>query len=495
LRNRVGRLLPLPRKAATLTCGLAVLVAGCAPRVPPAPVGPPPTAGSTPPTSPSPERTTEPGRWRLRFVVPLVEIAGLGVALNAGGRFWKDDGSFVVTRDSIARNLRRRWDIDEDPFEINQIGHPYQGAAVFGLARSSGLSYWQAAAYTFLASAAWEIAGEATRPSVNDQIATGIGGSFLGEALHRSAHLLLDTSGGRPSAARRWILGGIATPLALNRAIFGRRIDDVMPAFEPAYDVRASMGARVRAGAPLDGESSGARRTDAAIDVEMEYGIPGDAAYRYQRPFDHFTLRASVSTGARLEALAARGLLAGRGYPTRRGAGAWGIYGAYEYAASASVQAATTAALGGTTFTARLGEAAWLQGTATAGIGYAGVADGVAGVSGVINEPHYGIAPQAGVRARLATSHVSLDLSTQFWHIGETGSLRTSGRDRLAIAAASMTVALRRRHGVTARYGFVRRDMRAGSPGRAGVAQEHTFGLFYTWIGPQGFGGIGRLDR
>jgi hypothetical protein len=432
------------------------------------------------------------------FVLPVVEIAGLGVALNAGGRLWKQDGSFVVTRDSIGRNLRSRWDIDEDPFEINQIGHPYQGAAFFGLARSTGRSYWQAAAYTFLASAAWEIAGEATRPSVNDQFATGIGGSFLGEALHRSAHLLLETSGGQPSTARRWILGGLATPLAMNRAVFGSRFDAVMPAFDPAYDVRASMGARVGTGGRIGDRTHEARRTDAVIDVAMEYGIPGDEVYRYQRPFDHFALRAAASTGARLEALAARGLLAGRGYRLPRGAGTWGIYGAYEYAASASVQSASTSALGGTTLVSRIAAAAWLQVTVSAGLGYAGVADGVARPSGRIGaagEPHYGVAPQAGARARLATSRWSFDLSTDFWRIGETGSLRTSGRDRLSIASASLTLAIRGQHGLTTRYGLIRRDTSDGAFGGPATVQEHTLGIFYTWIGPQGLGGITRLER
>lgn len=48
-----------------------------------------------------------------------------------------------------------------------------------GIARSNGMNYWQSMAYTFAGSAFWKVFGETTTPSRNDQISTGIGGSFL----------------------------------------------------------------------------------------------------------------------------------------------------------------------------------------------------------------------------------------------------------------------------------------------------------------------------
>ena len=45
---------------------------------------------------------------------------------------------------------------------------------------------------TFAGSAMWEIAGEDTLPSRNDQVASGIAGSFLGEALFRMSSLVLE---------------------------------------------------------------------------------------------------------------------------------------------------------------------------------------------------------------------------------------------------------------------------------------------------------------
>src|SRR5437016_2042717 len=76
-------------------------------------------------------------------------------------------------------------------FDIVQFMHPYQGAMYHGFARSAGLNYWESVGYTFAGSMLWELAGETTIPSRNDQIASGIGVSFLGEPLFRLAELVL----------------------------------------------------------------------------------------------------------------------------------------------------------------------------------------------------------------------------------------------------------------------------------------------------------------
>jgi hypothetical protein len=112
-----------------------------------------------------------------------------------------EPATFEVTSQTIRRNLRGPWVIDDDPFQVNQFGHPYQGAMYHGIARSNGLNYWTSMAYTFASSALWEIAGETTPPSRNDQIASGIAGSFLGEPLFRVSRLLLERADHGPGAA------------------------------------------------------------------------------------------------------------------------------------------------------------------------------------------------------------------------------------------------------------------------------------------------------
>ena len=88
-----------------------------------------------------------------------------------------------------------------------------------GIARSNGLSYWPSVAYTFAGSALWEIAGETTPPSRNDQIASGIAGSFLGEPLFRISRLLLERADHGPGAWRTFASVLASPPAGINHVV------------------------------------------------------------------------------------------------------------------------------------------------------------------------------------------------------------------------------------------------------------------------------------
>ena len=133
-------------QAATMTSPLAFLLAAC--------------IGTSSPDCPADRATAQESRPpdlepHANFIVPALEIVAMDGLLNAIGRQITDDNSFDVTRGSIRRNLRRRWVVDDDPFEINQVLHPYQGAMYHNFARSSGLNYWQSLAYTLAGSLMW----------------------------------------------------------------------------------------------------------------------------------------------------------------------------------------------------------------------------------------------------------------------------------------------------------------------------------------------------
>jgi hypothetical protein len=129
---------------------------------------------------------------RRSYVIPAFEIVGFNFALNRfDKRFLPDPETFDVNRSTIRRNLKTKWVVDADPFAVNQFLHPYHGSIYHTTARSTGLRYWEAAIYTVLGSALWEVAGETEPPSINDQVASGVGGSFFGEALFRMANLTL----------------------------------------------------------------------------------------------------------------------------------------------------------------------------------------------------------------------------------------------------------------------------------------------------------------
>src|SRR5882672_3839959 len=119
------------------------------------------------------------------YLIPALEVVGFQFLLNQYDRRFLADPAYESNWSSISQNATHKWVVDNDPFAINQVGHPYQGSMYYGFARSAGLNYWESLGYTFAGSALWEIAVETWKPSRNDQIATGIGGSFLGEPLFR----------------------------------------------------------------------------------------------------------------------------------------------------------------------------------------------------------------------------------------------------------------------------------------------------------------------
>jgi hypothetical protein len=60
----------------------------------------------------------------------VVEILAMDAAFNLVGRVLYEPATFEVTSQTIRRNLRGPWVVDDDPFQVNQFGHPYQGGDV-----------------------------------------------------------------------------------------------------------------------------------------------------------------------------------------------------------------------------------------------------------------------------------------------------------------------------------------------------------------------------
>jgi hypothetical protein len=134
------------------------------------------------------------------YAIPAVEIIVFDALLNRFDKEYFGCCDFNVTSRTVRRNLRSSWVVDRDPFVVNQLGHPYQGSMYHGFARASGLNFWEGLGYTFLGSAFWEIAGETTPPSRNDQVNTGIGGAFLAVPILTSVKVALDAH----PRHRRW---------------------------------------------------------------------------------------------------------------------------------------------------------------------------------------------------------------------------------------------------------------------------------------------------
>jgi hypothetical protein len=423
---------------------------------------------------------------RKSYSIPAVEIVGFEALLNLANR--RDaSGDYKSNLSTVSRNLRSSWVVDDDPFRTNQLGHPYAGSIYHGFARSAGLNYWEGLAYAFAGSALWEVAGERVPPSRNDQINTGIGGSFLGEALFRLSSLMIEHGGDVPPLWRELGAAAISPPTGFNRLVYRDRLDAIFASHDPAYYSRLQLGFSGTAKIAQGTSTTQLKPNEALADFSVDYGLPGKPGYSYTRPFDYFNLQATASSANGFESLMTRGLLVGRDY--EEGAnyrGIWGLYGSYDYMAPQIFRVSSTALSLGTTAEWRLSNSIALQGTGLAGVGYAAV--GTTRPSASELEYHYGLAPQALFALRMIFGErASLDLTAREYFVSNVAAAARGGHDNIVRVDASYTLRIKRRHALTIKYLGNRRD--ANFPDLGTTTQSRgTIGIFYTWLGQDGLG-------
>lgn len=316
----------------------------------------------------------EPGAGKS-YSIPAVEIIGFDFLLNQFDRNFIDAHEYGSNLTTFRHDLTHKWVVDNDPFATNQFLHPYQGSMYHGFARSAGLNYWESLGYAFAGSVLWETAGETTPPSINDQIASGIGRTFLGEPLFRMASLLLERGGQVPRFWRELGAAVISPPTGFNRFVFGDRFDAVLPSRHPTFNWHLQLGGSWTAHNGL-GASQSVSRSEAIADFALAYGLPGKADYTYTRPFVYFNFEFTASSASIFENIMARGLLVGSRYGAGEASrGVWGLYGSYDYIAPQIFRISSTALSLGTTVQWWLSKTVALQGTVLAGVGYGGRGD------------------------------------------------------------------------------------------------------------------------
>jgi hypothetical protein len=423
------------------------------------------------------------------YRLPALEIVGFDILVNRVNRCCgseRDD--YAVTLDSVRHNLHSKWVVDDDPFRVNQLGHPYQGSMYYGFARSAGLSYWQSAGYTFAGSAAWEIAGERTPPSRNDQVSTGIGGTFLGEALFRMANLLLETGGGLPPFWRETVAAVVSPSQAFNRRVMHLQDGSIFSSNGAAYYSQLQVGF-MGATQNTEGSSTVRTRNELQADYSLDYGMPGKEGYVYRRPFDHFAFRATLSSANGFENVLTRGLLLGRDYGIGHDyRGVWGLYGSYDYISPQTFRISSTALNLGTTGELHVGKNVEVQGTLMGGMGYAAVST----LRGTVSDRdyHYGVTPQA-----LASFHMifadrsALDLTLRDYFVSRVGGLARGGHDNIIRADVSYTWRIAKEHAITVKYLWNHRDAQYPDLGDRSQARG-TVGIFYTRLGVDHFGRV-----
>ena len=422
------------------------------------------------------------------YLIPALEIIGFDVLLNQFDRHYVDEHVYASNINTIEHNLHTSWVFDKDPFSTNQFLHPYQGSMYYGFARSAGLNYWESLAYTFAGSAFWEIAGEVDPPSKNDQVATGIGGTFLGEPLFRMASLLLESADGTPGFWRELGAAALSPSTGFNRLAFGNRFDSIFPSHHPAVFSRLQIGEAYTDHMSDQGVTQPIQHAEGQVDFMMGYGLPGKSDYAYTRPFDYFNFQLTASTANMFESILTRGLLIGTDYQVGRNyRGIWGLYGSYDYISPQTFRVSSTAVSLGTTAQWWLSKTVALQYTALAGLGY-GAAGTIHGVGE--RDYHYGATPQALLSMKLIFGdRTNFDITGREYYVSSTASPEVSGFENIARVDATLAVRVHGHHAVALKYVVSHREAQYPDLGNRHQTMG-TIGLYYTWLSDTRLGAV-----
>jgi len=460
--------------------------------------GPSPAGELRPRPDQSPALSQTPSEWwntpldwetgaGRSYLVPTAEILAYLFLLNQYDRhFTEPKDVYRTTGNTFWQHLTdSKWVIDNDQFSVNQFLHPYGGSIYYGLARSAGLNFWESFLYSSAGSFLWEMGGEKTNPSINDMIATPIGGTFMGEPFFRMASLLLETDDGRPGFWRELGAAVISPPTGLNRLAFGNRFDAVFPSHQPATFMRLQVGGTLSSSS--QNVSSSVKEHGAVGDFTITYGLPGKPGYSYARPFDYFDFHVTAVTANTLESLNTRGLLLGRTYDSGDSTrGVWGLFGSFDYISPQVFRVSSTALSLGTTWQSWLSRMVAFQGTALAGAGY-----GAAGSRQRTEERdyHYGATPQGLLALRLIFGdRAMLDLTGREYYVSRVLSPER-GEENMLRGDATFTLRVFGQHGVALRYLVSHRDAHYPSVDYRDQTVE-TISLMYVLLGNSGFGAV-----
>lgn len=113
----------------------------------------------------------------------------IGLYIAKGNFNW----SSAVNLDTYRRTFSQFPKIDEDHWSWNYEVHPYMGSISYLAYRNRKASIWESIAGAALNSFVYEyiIAGGTQQPSLNDLIATPLGGTLLGEGIYQLKKYLL----------------------------------------------------------------------------------------------------------------------------------------------------------------------------------------------------------------------------------------------------------------------------------------------------------------
>lgn len=250
-------------------------------------------AEATPSSATEPDSLARPER---NFTRAALEVTGVNVGIWLYCRYIREGGNntgFRIGIQSWKENLLNGFEWDDNNFATNQFAHPYHGSMYFCSARANGFDFWESIPFSFAGSAMWEYFGETHHASINDWIATSVGGMALGEVLHRFSLMILDQEATGRSRTWREIGGLVVNPMgSVNRMITG---DMTRVGPNPPGRYPESFQAAMRYGLRFTGEGSldNADTTRFFMRLRALHGDPVGGECR--TPFDVFSFDAQVN--------------------------------------------------------------------------------------------------------------------------------------------------------------------------------------------------------
>jgi hypothetical protein len=243
-----------------------------------------------------------PGCPIRRLFRPYVESIWLNFMYNGINHLSGHPTADIGAR-SIWRNLRAGFEWDENPWTVNQIGHPYQGSNYFTSGRAHGLTFYESTAVAAFGSSTWEFLFENNRASLNDLVNTTVGGIAVGEVLYRLGWLVRHPE--RSGKGRNEMMALAIDPIGgLARMTSG---DSKRVALKPADMIPVSVKTRGGVGVMWQGktveDAEGSARP--FFNIDMDYG--GVRTGRSKIPFGAFGLELIVGGGSPVSQFNIRG--------------------------------------------------------------------------------------------------------------------------------------------------------------------------------------------
>ena len=288
------------------------------------------TAGYTPPVfgtlSPESARLAETGARLFQDEKPpcpgcpkrrpwhaVGQVLGINVLYNVANLVIKPEEEkiyFRVYPKIWWNNISYGFEWDDNTFQVNQFGHPYQGNNYFNAGRANGLSFWESAPLAALGSLTWEYMGERHKPSLNDLVMTTMGGISLGEMFHRTAWLIRDPRLTGKGRLTREIIATVLDPITgANRFISG---DSGKVTEKPPEYIPTSLLASFDAGALWQGEDTSFSGASGDPFLQLNLGYGTMTSGQSKQPFDAFVVDMRFGGGSGISEATVRGRLFGR---------------------------------------------------------------------------------------------------------------------------------------------------------------------------------------